>query len=64
MIPTDFIAPITKHIKEASMSQRDDIDLARYAADAMVLILFFVALTCIVAFACMLYFFLWLVGIV
>jgi hypothetical protein len=46
------------------MSQRDDIDLARYAADAMVLILFFVALTCIVAFACMLYFFLWLVGIV
>lgn len=46
------------------MNQRDDIDLARYAADAMVLILFFVALTCIVAFACMLYFFLWLVGVV
>ena len=46
------------------MNERDDVDLARFAADAMVLILFFVALTCIVAFACMLYFFLWLVGIV
>jgi hypothetical protein len=64
MILIPFIALTTRHTKGASMSRRDDIDLARFAADAMVLILFFVALTCIIAFACALYFFLWLVGIV
>jgi hypothetical protein len=64
MILIPFTALITSRTKGASMKRRDDIDLARFAADAMVLILFFVALTCIIAFACALYFFLWLVGIV
>jgi hypothetical protein len=51
-----------KVTKEANMKERDEVDIARTAADAVVFILFMVALICLFGFMCVLYFFLWLIG--
>lgn len=45
------------------MMKINDKKLAKTAADIMVLILFFVLLSVILGFACMLYFTCWVVGI-
>ncbi len=44
------------------MKERNEVDIAKTAADAVVFILFMVALICLFGFMCVLYFFLWLIG--
>lgn len=48
------------------MNKRNDSDrdVSKFIADSIVLILFFVLLASMTVFACLFYFFLWLLGIV